>query len=127
MESEIQDIKTSIGKCLDNSEAIQNALYVLSHIVVATILVLCLKKFQPLLLAGLLIAMLTYIGVSERQKLSIYALPTIAIIMYSLDFFIMSNNSPDNKNKTNWQILLNTLWKLPYYGIISYYLILFIR
>ena len=92
----------------------------LSHFVVATLLVICLKRFNPILLLILLSLILSYICYSEQANIPIYILPVLGILLYILDLIVISNNM--NDVDTTWcQIIKTSLWKLPYLGILSYY------
>jgi hypothetical protein len=127
MEFKIKDIEQNLTSCLNDSQAIQYVLYILSHIVVATILVKYLKNFKPTVLFGLLCIILIYISFTEKNKIPFYILPTVGILMYLLDYFVISSDELENLNKTNIKMILKTMWKIPYYGIASYYLILLTR
>jgi len=107
-------------------------IYLLSHIIIATILVLCLKKINPILLFVLLTTMLGYISYEERDNMPIYLLVTFGLVMYFIDLLIMRDKFQDQPNKSTTpmtsiiNILYNTIWKIPYYGILIYYIILFL-
>ncbi len=88
--------------------------YTLSHLIVATLLVICLKKFNSILLAVLLSLILSYICYIEQTNIPIYMLPTFAIILYILDSTIMRSDKDVGCS--------NTFWKLPYFGILVYYI-----
>jgi hypothetical protein len=127
MEFKIKDIEQNLTSCLNDSQAIQYVLYILSHIVVATILVKYLKNLKPTVLFGLLCIILIYISFTEKNKIPFYILPTVGVLMYLLDYFVISSDELENLNKTNIKMILKTMWKIPYYGIASYYLILLTR
>jgi hypothetical protein len=88
--------------------------YTLSHLIVETLLVICLKKFNSILLAVLLSLILSYICYIEQTNIPIYMLPTFAIILYILDSTIMRSDKDVGCS--------NTFWKLPYFGILVYYI-----
>lgn len=105
---------------------ILDTLYLLSHIAFASILVVCLKKINPLLLAVLLFAMLGYISYDEQRTMPIYTLVAVGTAMYCVDLFIVGDPKESLKKKSTLRTLKDSIWKLPYYGIISYYVILYV-
>ncbi len=99
-----------------DSQQIKQISYTLSHFVIATILILCLKKYNPILLFVLLASMLSYICYSEQLY---YMLPLLGFLLYIIDYTVMETNF--NENSTFCQRIQNTLWKVPYYSILLYY------
>lgn len=95
--------------CLDNLDNIVPFV----HIVVATIFVICLKR-NPYILALLLTGILGYTIYSEKNALPIYLLPALGCFTYILDSVVI------NKNIT----IESAAWKIPYWSIISYYVIM---
>lgn len=126
MEQNLKSVQDKITNCLGNKEAIQKTLYMLSHICFATIIVMFLKKYQPIVLAIILAGMLGFISYTEQTTFPIYVLPSMGVAMYLFDFFIISSYSEENINKTTLDVLKKTIWKIPYYGIIIYYVGMFI-
>jgi hypothetical protein len=84
-------------------------------------LAIFLKRKQPLILFGLLSAILAYISFTEKERLPFYILPLYGTIMYIIDFCIISSYLTENINKSTLNVLERTIWKLPYFGIIMYY------
>lgn len=95
-------------------------LYLLSHIAFASILVVCLKNTNTTLLTIILSMMLGYISYEEQHNIPIHTLFSIGCLVYFFDLFIMSDRMTSILN-----VLKTTIWKLPYYGILSYYVILY--
>lgn len=126
----------TIKNCIGDKKQIIAILYFFSHIVLASVLITCLKK-QPIVLTSLLSALLGYIIYSEINEIPYIMLPLIGLVMYIIDFFIMDdfeesqiiNNNLNNniQNKNALITFKKTIWKLPFYGILSYYLIKFIN
>lgn len=130
--------------CFPNNitkENIIDTAYLLSHIAFATILVICLKNINTSLLTVLLSIILGYISYHQQNSIPIYTLFFMGLVIYLFDLFVISNSNNSNnstnskklfnfvKNTNNTSIfhtLASTLWKLPYYGIISYYIILYV-
>jgi hypothetical protein len=110
--TELIDNSTNI---LFDMKNIQNITYTSSHFLVATILVLCLKNINPLLLTGILFALLGYISYYEIEELGIpkYLLLVCGFIIYIIEQYVINGSIKFN---------CNTLWKIPYWGIIMYYL-----
>ena len=113
-----------INDCENDSGIPFDLLYFLSHIVMASILVVCLKKTQPLILTIILSGILGFVSYTEQSILPIYTLPIYGTAIYLLDFIIMTSYLPENINKTTFDLFYQTMWKLPYFGIISYYIIM---
>jgi len=111
-----------IQKFVSDPEKIKQTSYTLSHFIIATILVICLKKFNPILLLFLLTLMLIYLCYTEQKNIPIYMLPLFGLILYVVDSTIMTTN---NDILPIGQKIKNTLWKLPYYGVLMYYVMLF--
>jgi len=111
-----------IQKFVNDPEKIKQTGYTLSHFIIATIFVVCLKKFNPILLLVLLTLMLIYLCYTEQTNIPIYMLPLFGLILYVADSTIMATN---NDILSISQKIKNTLWKLPYYGILIYYVMLF--
>ena len=107
--------ETNSNNSVFKNKNIIDSLYTLSHIIAATIFVICLKKFNPKLLVLLLFSILGYIAYSEKNTVSIYIPFVFGIIIY-----IISNLLNDIKFKN----IRTDLWQIPYWGIISYYFIL---
>lgn len=92
-------------------------IYNYSHLVSSTVGVICLKKYNPILLFILLFAQLGYITSMESKILGLHesTLFIYGFLLYIVSEYIMN----DNEIKINY----NALWKIPYFGIICYYLI----
>lgn len=111
-------------------QQIVQILYLLSHIVFATILVICLKNINPILLFLLLFGILSYISYEEQQFIPFYTLFIIGAVVYLIDLFITKQRAFSEISIYKHSVintLKNTLWKLPYYGILSYYLLLYVN
>lgn len=132
----LEDTLISVGESFDvvsplaanniTKKYLLDMLYLLSHIVCATILVVCLKQNNPMLLATILFAILGYICNEEQTIIPIYTLPAVGFLMYCFDLFIIGEPKTTIKKSQGLTTLNTTLWKLPYYGIMSYYVILYI-
>ena len=96
--------------------------YVLSHIVIASILTLCLKNNKPVLLFTILSLILGFVSYTEQNKMPIYLLILCGFVIYALDTYII--NKPPSNDKNKVKELLDTIWKVPYWGILSYYVML---
>ncbi len=91
-----------------------------SHIIIATILVLCLKKYNNYILTVLLLIMVGVISYQEINNIPIYTLIMIGLIFYLINMIIIDQNDTlDYKPK-----FISNLWQIPYFGIVSYYIIL---
>lgn len=125
--NDLQHIENSSPLQSDNisKKYLLEMMYLLSHLAFASVLVVCLKNTGPVFLAIVLSAMLGYISYDEQNIMPIYTLPAIGTVMYLFDLFIVGE--PKNViKKTNIIFTFKTtLWKLPYYGIMSYYVILY--
>lgn len=103
-----------------------NMIYLLSHIAFASILVICLKNTNTPLLAVLLSLTLGYISYDEQHNMPIYTLFLVGSLLYFFDLFIIGKQSKDFEKTSILNTLKRTIWKLPYYGILSYYVILYV-
>ncbi len=105
-----------------NKEKIMEISYLLSHIIVASILVVCLKNNKSLLLFTILSLMLGFVSYTEQNKIPIYLLALCGFIIYMLETHIINKPAPNDNNKV--KKLLDTIWKIPYWAILSYYIII---
>lgn len=106
-------------KNINCEDELINILILLSHIVIGTIFVICLKNSRPLLLALLLSLIVGYISYSINESIPYYTIPTIGLVIYALELITdVGNNTP------MYIKITNTLWKIPYWSIISYYIII---
>jgi hypothetical protein len=103
-----------------------NKFFVVLHIIVATIFIILLKNTRPITLTLLLTVILGYIIYSEKSNLPIYLLPSLGITIWLLDICITSNTRvADLQNMiSNEKVLENNVWKIPYWSIASYYIVL---
>lgn len=97
----------------NDNKNILDALYFLSHIIIATILVYCLKKYKPFVLTLLLLIILGNISYYESQSIPLFILPFAGFVYYFTDFVLDKQCNLDNNN----------YWKFPYFSILSYYII----
>ena len=128
------DIKQNIIEDTDSVSPLQSdkitkkyifeMMYLLSHLAFASILVVCLKNISPVLLAVMLFIMLGYISYDEQYIMPIYTLSLVGTVIYFFDLFVVGEPKNTIKQSSIIFTLKTTLWKLPYYGIISYYVIL---
>jgi len=129
------DITQNIIKDVDSVSPLQSdkvtkryileMMYLLSHLAFASILIVFLKNINPLALAVILFMMLGYISYDEQQIMPMYTLPLIGTAIYIFDLFIVGEPKNTIRQSSVIFTLKTTLWKLPYYGIISYYVILY--
>ena len=103
----------SLNKLYDNHKNVLDAMYFLSHIIIATIFVYCLKKYKPFILTLLLFIILGNIAYYEQNTIPIYILPFAGFIYYFFDFTLDKKCNLDNNN----------YWKFPYFSILTYYII----
>lgn len=113
------------GKIGLTKECVVDTLYLLSHIAFASILVVCLKNINPVLLFVLLMIIMGYISYDEQKRIPYYTLFIIGGLIYSFDLFITGNPKNSLKKSSILHTLKTTVWKLPYYSILSYYIILY--
>ena len=125
--------------------------YTLSHIIVASILVICLKNNKRILLAILLFSMLGFVSYTEQETIPIYSLLMLGTFIYMIDIYIInrqtepeiisviSGSEPSNrvsepeiisssttlneavKPQRQQSSFFDTIWKIPYWGILIYY------
>jgi hypothetical protein len=100
----------------DMNDSRYENIYNYSHLISSTIGVFCLKKYNPILLLVLLLAQLGYITSVEAENMGFprSLLFICGVVLYVISEYIMS----ENKLEINYQ----TLWKIPYFGIITYYI-----
>lgn len=99
--------------------------YMLSHLIIASLLVVFLKKYKPIVLSGLLSSMVIYLTFTEKDNLPVYLLPLSGITIYIIDTFIMSRYYCESQmSQSLFQQIQDTIWRLPYWSIISYYVII---
>jgi hypothetical protein len=93
-------------------------IYKFSHLIVALILVFCLKQKKKILLILLQTVIIAYLIHNDRKLL--YILPTMGLIIFVSEQLI--SYDPYSEESTIYNIIQN-IWKLPFYTILSYYLI----
>lgn len=98
------------------SESQLENIYNYSHLVSSTVGVICLKNYNPILLFVLLLAQLGYITTMEAEIMGLpkYLLFVCGFVLYIASEYIM--------NDRKFEINYNTFWKIPYFGIICYYI-----
>jgi len=115
-------------KDIINKEILVDIGYTFSHIIGATILVLCLKQFSIPILTLLLSLMLGYLSFENMDSIPIYTMVLIGITMYLLNVIVINDTCVESDRKDRVKKnLLNNLWQIPYWGILSYYLIILTR
>jgi hypothetical protein len=88
------------------------------HIIILVIFIITLQKNNQIVLFILLLSMFLYIIFTNK----IYLEPIIVAI---LGFIVNEIINSTNKNIPIMQYIIQNLWKLPYYGIVGYYILLF--
>ena len=120
----ILSLKDETKKCLSDM------IYLLTHIIFTIVLIICLKRTSPITLAIILSLILGYISYNERNIIPIYMLFICGSLIYVLNLFAMDNyffydnNLLSNNHKPKIKTFILNIWKIPYYGIISYYVML---
>lgn len=101
-----------------SEESFKN-IYKYSHFISSTICVICLKKFNPILLFVLLALQLWYICKYENESIRMpaYLLLICGIVFYFIEEFVVNSNKNIDELKFNFL----TIWKIPYYCILLYY------
>lgn len=125
MESNIKSVQGDLVNCL-NAELIIKV----SHICFAIISAIFLKQYNPMLLFGVLSIILSFVSYNEKENIPIYFLFVVGLLMYLIEFIININtvvNIDTEKNngiiKNNFaDTLKKTMWKIPFYGILGYYI-----
>lgn len=107
-------------------ECMFDMIYLLSHIIFASVFVICLKNINPILLTVILSTMLGYMSYDEQHVMPIYTLFVAGFILYVIDLFIVRKSENSSKKLSILHTIKSTIWKLPFYGILSYYVILYV-
>ena len=101
-----------IEDCLIDKKILFNVAYTMTHIVIATLFVTCLKNTKPYILTLLLAIIVGVVTYDEKDNILFYMLPICGSLIYLLDVL------------TSGKFNLNTIWKIPYWSLVSYYVIL---
>jgi len=117
-----ESIINNVQNFINDNEKVKQTMYTSSHFIIATIFVLCLRKYNQLLLLVLLTMLLTYVCYTEETIMPAYVLPLLGLLLYIIDSTVMTIQ--DDSIHIS-QKIKNSLWKLPYYGILMYYVIYF--
>lgn len=96
-----------------------NMLMLLSHLIVAIILIIVLKNTNPLLLTLLLSLIVGYICYTIQETFPIYLLPAIGITIYSVELLVSTKPS-----QPLYTTILGSIWRVPYWAILSYYIVI---
>lgn len=129
-------LKEKLENCIGDKEWLLNVGYNISHIIIASILVIYLKN-KLFILTFLLFSMLFFISYtnSTTHTIQSYRLLIFGTLLYFIDIFIMSESTNTSENKSDenlsnyvkdhaksisWKTMI---WKIPYYGILSHYII----
>jgi len=105
---------------MSNKDQVLNELYSMSHIIIATILVVCLKRYNDKILTLLLLVMLVYLSYQEKNNIPIYTLFAIGTAYYLISMLVVRSPFDNEPNKK----YIDNLWQIPYWGIVSYYIIM---
>ena len=97
-----------------------NMIYLLSHFVAATLFVVLLKNRDSITLAIILTCMLGYLCYDNSNYFSKWLLPVMGTVMYVIDYAFVTTKC-GNKKLSHISKIKKTIWKLPYYAIVSYY------
>lgn len=116
-----------------NTKFITEWLSFLSHLIFAIIVILCLRKYNPIITFIILSGILLYICYLTKNQLPVYIIPLIGLCMFLINIFLKKmevNINNDNNNDTNiknctWvEYFKNNIWILPFMGILAYYSLL---
>jgi hypothetical protein len=92
--------------------------YAYSHIIAALLITFCLKKYNSVLLTILLSLILAYMSYEAKDKFPIYTLIVFGVLVYVINMIVVDEYSENELLSTKIQ---KSLWKIPFWGIISYY------
>jgi len=104
----------------ENIKPITNGLYIIIHLIVAIVLVILLSS------------MLGFIIYTTETNIPYYTFLLIGLLIWITDTIINHNFSNKNDlqnimpNINNTQIY-DSLWKIPYYGIIGHYIFIILE
>lgn len=113
---------SGIFKTIENSigdrKIFMNFSFILSHIVISSLLVLCLKNSKPFILAMILASMLGFITYDEKNNIPIYLLFLSGFVIYMLEIYVAKTEKEPKHS------FYDKIWKIPYFGIIVYYAVI---
>lgn len=106
--------------------------YMVFHLVAASIFTIYMKEQNPLILTGLLMVILSYISYVSQNERPLYVLLLFGLGIYIIDIFIISKKDKTiifeqngNLKKDRFiDIIKKTIWKVPFFGILSHYIML---
>lgn len=126
MEQNIKSMQDNLTNCFYD-KSIQNAFFVMSHMIFSVTSVFFLKKYDPILLSIILSIILSFISYTEKKIIPMPLLFLMGFTLYFMDIFIVDFNNFDNVDD-KLKSIKKTIWKIPFYGILIYYikLILFL-
>lgn len=118
------DDKTDIFDCIISNKTVRDLIILLSHIVIALILVTMLKTTHPYILLMILIGILSYIIYMNKDVMPVWLLPTLGTLIFFTRVYI--DGSKDYVVlDTNHQ--LKKIWEIPLWSILSYYIVQIVK
>lgn len=111
----LEKVKNNIA-CIEETKYF-TFIYGLSILIIVILLIIVLQSVNPILLFIILLIIMIYIMFSESERIPVYLIPTIGILIYLVDLLIKIQSTGITSN--DW-----AFWKFPFYSIISYYVLL---
>ena len=105
-------------------DELMNMLILLSHIVIGTILVICLKTSRPIMLTLLLSLIVGFICYIIQESIPYYVIPAMGLAIYAIELTTNTMSQSQSISKPTYLTIITTLWKIPFWSIICYYVIL---
>jgi hypothetical protein len=110
-------LNNSVALWFDNQEN-KNMLFLVINFIIVFIFIFCLKKFNPILLALLLTILLGGIIGNSNTNL-MYFLPIAGLVLYIIKITV----DQQEKYLSLTDKIKNTIWNVPFYGIMAFYII----
>lgn len=105
-----------------NMDIIYDWLYILSHLIFTIIVVICLRKYKPLLTFFILSIILAYICHLTKDKYPLYTMPLIGFCIFLVNIWVQKVEYNETSKNFQWTVYLeNELWTIPFWGILSFY------
>lgn len=111
----------NVNNCID-IKIITESLFMLSHLIFAIIIIICLRKYRPIITFLMLSMILSYICYSERHSIPPHVIPLIASFIFLINITLKKIEENETGKRFCWmEFLKNEMWKLPFWGILVHY------
>jgi hypothetical protein len=97
--------------------------FIFMHLVLASLFIIWIKK-NKLLLGIMLFGMMSFLMYDQSEKISIMLLPIFGTFLYLCSLLLKMPIDDTKINDSHDGIIITAFWQIPYWSIISYYVVM---